>query len=59
MIDALEDGSANATHIAPPFLIRRVLAGSDAVAIAAEFNNPTYSLVAKPEIKSFADLRGN
>lgn len=58
MIDALEDGSADITHIAMPFLIRRVLAGSDAVAIAAEFNNPIYSLVAKPEIKSFADLKG-
>ena len=34
------------------------MAGSDAVAIAAEFNNPIYSLVAKPEIKTFADLNG-
>jgi ABC-type nitrate/sulfonate/bicarbonate transport system substrate-binding protein len=58
MIDALEDGSADVTHIATPFLIRRVLAGSDAAAIAAEFNNPIYSLVAKPEIKNFADLKG-
>lgn len=58
MIDALEDGSADVTHIATAFLIRRVLAGSDAVAIAAEFNNPIYSLVAKREIKSFADLKG-
>ena len=58
MIDALNDGSADLTHIATPFLIRAALAGSDAVAIAAEFNNPIYSLVAKPENKSFADLRG-
>ena len=58
MIDALNDGSADLTHIATPFLIRAVLAGSDAVAIAAEFNNPIYSLVAKSEIKSFADLKG-
>jgi ABC-type nitrate/sulfonate/bicarbonate transport system substrate-binding protein len=58
MIDALNDGSADVTHIATPFLIRAVLAGSDAVALAAEFNNPIYSLVAKPEIKSFADLKG-
>jgi ABC-type nitrate/sulfonate/bicarbonate transport system substrate-binding protein len=28
------------------------------LAVAAEFNNPIYSLVAKPEIKSFADLKG-
>ncbi len=58
MIDALNDGSADLTHIATPFLVRAALAGYDAVAIAAEFNNPIYSLVVKPEIKSFADLRG-
>jgi ABC-type nitrate/sulfonate/bicarbonate transport system substrate-binding protein len=58
MIDALEDGSADVTHIATPFLIRRVLAGSDAAAIAAEFNNPIYSLVAKPNIRSYTDLKG-
>jgi ABC-type nitrate/sulfonate/bicarbonate transport system substrate-binding protein len=58
MIDALYDDTADVTHIATPFLIRSALAGTDAVAIAAEFNNPIYSLVAKPEIKSFADLRG-
>jgi ABC-type nitrate/sulfonate/bicarbonate transport system substrate-binding protein len=58
MIDALNDGSADVTHIATPFLIRAALAGADAVAIAAEFNNPIYSLVARPEIKSFGDLKG-
>ena len=39
-------------------MIQAALKGSDAVAIAAEFNNPIYSLVAKPEIKSYADLKG-
>jgi ABC-type nitrate/sulfonate/bicarbonate transport system substrate-binding protein len=58
MIDALHDGTVDVTHVATPFLIRKVLAGSDAVAIAAEFNNPIYSLVAKPDIKSFAELKG-
>jgi ABC-type nitrate/sulfonate/bicarbonate transport system substrate-binding protein len=58
MIDALYDDTADVTHIATPFLIRSARAGTDAVAIAAEFNNPIYSLVAKPEIKSFADLKG-
>jgi ABC-type nitrate/sulfonate/bicarbonate transport system substrate-binding protein len=58
MIDSLNDGSADLTHIATPFLIRAALAGSDAVAVAAEFNNPIYSLLAKPEIKSFSDLKG-
>ena len=58
MIDALHDDTCDITHVATPFLIRAALAGSDAVAIAAEFNNPIYSLVAKPEIKNFADLKG-
>lgn len=58
MIDALHDGTVDVTHVATPFLIRKVLAGSDAVAIAAEFKNPIYSLVAKPGIRSFADLKG-
>ena len=58
MIDALHDDTCDVTHVATPFLIRAALAGSDAVAIAAEFNNPIYSLVARPEIKNFADLKG-
>src|SRR5262245_2819581 len=51
MIDALHDDTCDVTHVATPFLVRAALAGSDAVAIAAEFNNPIYSLVARPEIK--------
>jgi ABC-type nitrate/sulfonate/bicarbonate transport system substrate-binding protein len=58
MIDALHDDTVDVTHVASPFLIRAALNGSDAVAIAAEFTNPIYSLIAKPEIKSFADLKG-
>lgn len=58
MIAALHDDEVDLTHVATPFLIRAALGGSDAVGIAAEFDNPIYSLVAKPEIKSFADLKG-
>jgi len=58
MIAALHDDWVDVTHVATPFLVRAALAGSDAVAIAAEFRNPIYSLVAKPEIKTFADLKG-
>jgi NitT/TauT family transport system substrate-binding protein len=58
MIDALHKGIVDVTHVATPFLIRAALAGSDAVAVAAEFNNPIYSLVAKPDIRNFADLKG-
>jgi NitT/TauT family transport system substrate-binding protein len=58
MIDALHDDTVDVTHVASPFLIRAALKGSDAVAIAAEFTNPIYSLIAKPEIKNFAELKG-
>jgi ABC-type nitrate/sulfonate/bicarbonate transport system substrate-binding protein len=58
MIDALHDGTADISHVATPFLVQAVLNGSDAVAVVTEFNNPIYSLVAKPEIKSYADLKG-
>jgi ABC-type nitrate/sulfonate/bicarbonate transport system substrate-binding protein len=58
MIHALHDDMVDVTHVATPFLVRAALAGSDAVAIAAEFNNPIYSLVARPEIKQIADLKG-
>ena len=58
LIDALHDGTVDITHIAAPYLIRKVLSGADAVAIAAEFNNPIYSLLAQPGITSFAMLKG-
>jgi len=58
MIAALNDDWVDVTHIATPFLIRAVLAGSDAVAIDSEFNNPVYSLVAKPAIRTYAELKG-
>jgi ABC-type nitrate/sulfonate/bicarbonate transport system substrate-binding protein len=57
-ITALHKDSVDVTHVATPFLIRAALGGSDAVAIAAEFNNPIYSVIAKPEIATFADLKG-
>jgi NitT/TauT family transport system substrate-binding protein len=58
MIHALHDDTVDMTHVATPFLVRAALAGSDAVAIAAEFNDPIYSLVARPEIARIADLKG-
>src|SRR3954469_25062524 len=53
LIEALHDGTADMSHVATPFLIQAALKGSDAVAIATEFNNPIYSLIAKPEIKTY------
>jgi ABC-type nitrate/sulfonate/bicarbonate transport system substrate-binding protein len=58
LIDALHDGTADVTHVATAFLIQAAMKGSDAVAVATEFNNPIYSLIAKPEIKTYADLKG-
>jgi ABC-type nitrate/sulfonate/bicarbonate transport system substrate-binding protein len=58
LVAALHDGSADICHVATPFLIQAALKGSDAVAIAAEFNNPVYSLIARPENRSYADLKG-
>ena len=58
MIDALHDDTVDLTHVATPFLVRAALAGSDAVAIAAEFNDPIYSLVARADIARIADLKG-
>ncbi len=58
LVEALHNGTADITHVATPFLVQAALKGSDAVAFVAEFNNPVYSLVAKPNIKSYDDLRG-
>jgi ABC-type nitrate/sulfonate/bicarbonate transport system substrate-binding protein len=58
LIEALHDNTADMTHVATAFMIQAAMKGSDAVAIAAEFNNPIYSLIAKPEIKTYADLKG-
>ena len=58
MIKALHDGMFDITHVPTPYLIRRALAGSDVVAIAGEFKNAVYSLIAKPGIKNFSDLKG-
>lgn len=58
LVDALHDGTADISHVATPFLIQAALRGSDAVAVVTEFNNPIYSLIAKPTIKSYGDLRG-
>jgi ABC-type nitrate/sulfonate/bicarbonate transport system substrate-binding protein len=58
MIAALDQGALDLTQTATPYLVRAVLAGSDAVAIAGETANPVYSLIAKPQIESFAGLKG-
>lgn len=58
MIAALERGEVDITQTATPYLIQAVLRGSDAVGVASETANPIYSLIAKPGIASYADLKG-
>src|SRR5258705_10018697 len=58
LIEALHHDTADMTHVATAFMIQAAMKGSDAGPIAAEFNNPIYSLIAKPEIKTYADLKG-
>jgi len=58
MVAALDQATIDVTQTATPYLIQAVLGGSDAVAIAGETANPIYSLVAKPKISSFAQLKG-
>jgi ABC-type nitrate/sulfonate/bicarbonate transport system substrate-binding protein len=41
-----------------PLLINDVMAGSKSTGVAVAMANPLYFLAAKPEIKSFADLKG-
>lgn len=58
MVAALEAGTVDVTQTATPYLIQAVLRGSDAAGIASETANPIYSLIVKPEIANFADLKG-
>src|SRR5258706_12704038 len=58
MVIALTKGTVDISRTATPYLIQDVLASSDNVAILGETATPIYSLIVKPEIKSFADLKG-
>jgi ABC-type nitrate/sulfonate/bicarbonate transport system substrate-binding protein len=58
MVAALDRGDIELAHSSTPYLISAVLKGSNAVGIAGEVGSPIYSLIARPEIKSFADLKG-
>jgi NitT/TauT family transport system substrate-binding protein len=58
IVAALDKGEIDAGKNATPYLIQAVLKGSDAVAILSQTSNPVYSLIARPEIRSLADLKG-
>jgi NitT/TauT family transport system substrate-binding protein len=58
IVAALDRGEIDAGKNATPYLIEAVLKGSDAVAIMSQTANPVYSLIARPDIKSVAALKG-
>jgi len=58
IVAALDKGEIDAGKNATPYLIQAVLKGSDAVAFIGQTANPVYSLIVRPEIKSYADLKG-
>jgi ABC-type nitrate/sulfonate/bicarbonate transport system substrate-binding protein len=58
MVAALDRGEVDVAQTATPYLVQAVLNGSNAAAIAGGIGNPLYSLIAKPQIETFADLKG-
>jgi ABC-type nitrate/sulfonate/bicarbonate transport system substrate-binding protein len=57
-IEELDKGNVEVSHTATPYLIQAVLKGSDSAAIVGGPANTIFSLIAKPEIKSYDDLKG-
>jgi ABC-type nitrate/sulfonate/bicarbonate transport system substrate-binding protein len=58
MIEGLDKNTVDVSHTATPYLIQAVLKGSNTAAIVGGPANTIFSLIAKPEIKSFAALKG-
>lgn len=58
MIEGLDKGIVDLSHTATPYLIEGVLKGSGTVGVVGGPANTIFSLIARPSIKSFADLRG-
>src|SRR5690242_18427499 len=58
IVAALDKGEIDAGKNATPYMVQAALKGSDAVAFISQTTNPVYSLIVRPEIKSYADLKG-
>lgn len=58
IVAALDKGEIDVGKNATPYMIQAVLKGSDAIAVMSQTTNPIYSLIVRPEIKSFSDLKG-
>jgi len=57
-IEELDKGIVDVSHTATPYLIQLVLKGSPSVGIVGGPANTIFSLMAKPEIKTYDDLKG-
>jgi ABC-type nitrate/sulfonate/bicarbonate transport system substrate-binding protein len=58
MVNELDKGNVDVSFTAMPYLINAALKGSDSVGVIGGPANTIYSLIVKPEIKSFDDLKG-
>lgn len=58
MIEALDKTTVDVSHTATPYLIEGILKGSGTVGIVGGPANTIFSVLAKPGIKSFGDLKG-
>jgi ABC-type nitrate/sulfonate/bicarbonate transport system substrate-binding protein len=58
MIEGLDKNTVDLSHTATPYLIEGVLKGSGTVGVVGGPANTIFSVIAKPGIKSFADLKG-
>lgn len=58
MIEGLDNNTVDVSHTATPYLIEGVLKGSGTAAIVGGAANTIFSMIAKPSIKSFGDLKG-
>ena len=57
-IEELDKGNVEVSHTATPYLIDHVLRGSGSVGILGASANNIYSLIAKPQIRTYDDLKG-
>jgi ABC-type nitrate/sulfonate/bicarbonate transport system substrate-binding protein len=58
MVDELDKGTIDLSYTATPYLVSAALKGSDAVAVVGGPATTIYSIVSKPAVKNFDDLRG-
>lgn len=57
-VEELDKGTVDVSHTATPYLIQLALKGSPSVAIVGGPANTIFSLIAKPQIKTYEDLKG-